>query len=249
MNQQQKGILWVGIFAVLIFLFTDKTFRDKLFGRGTYLTAAIGQPGGAKLPYSLASIEQELASITASVPGVSTITGTSSGGSTAVNASGYADPIGSGLTSERIDMGVDYGGSGPLYALGSGVITNLTNSGWPGGGFIGLHLTSGAYAGDYVYYAEDVAPTVNVGQTVKAGQQIGTATGGSSGIEIGWAAAPGTGETMAAASGQDLAGLAKGDPGFYPTAYGLSFSNLIKALGGQPGVLTGAVQGTTGSAG
>ena len=30
------------------------------------------------------------------------------------------NPVGSGLRGERVDMGVDYGGSGPLYALGAG---------------------------------------------------------------------------------------------------------------------------------
>src|SRR5215831_10994669 len=78
-------------------------------------------------------------------------------------------------------MGVDYGGSGPLYALGSGVITSTRNSGWPGGAFIGLHLDSG----QYVYYAEDITPHVHVGQRVSAGQLVGTATGGPSGIVSG----------------------------------------------------------------
>ena len=75
-----------------------------------------------------------------------------------------------------------------------------------------------------------------------AGQLIGHATGG--GIEVGWAAPPGTGQTMAAASGQDKAGLAQGDPGYYPTAYGVNFSNLIRSLGGPAGIVSGPVQGT-----
>jgi LysM repeat protein len=151
----------------------------------------------------------------------------------------YHNPIGPGLTPGRVDMGVDYGGAGPVYALGAGTITSIYNSGWPGGGFIGLQLNDGS--GRYVYYAEDISPAVQVGQTVTGGQLIGHATGG--GIEVGWAAPPGTGQTMAAATGQNQAGLAQGDPGYYPTGYGVNFSNLIRSLGGPAGIIGGPVQG------
>ena len=151
----------------------------------------------------------------------------------------YHNPIGPGLTPGRVDMGVDYSGAGPVYALGNGTITSTYNSGWPGGGFIGLQLSDGS--GRYVYYAENISPAVQVGQAVTAGQLIGHATGG--GIEVGWAAPPGTGQTMAAATGQNQPGLAQGDPGYYPTGYGLNFSNLIRSLGGPAGVVSGLVQG------
>lgn len=149
----------------------------------------------------------------------------------------FVNPIGRGLTGERVDMGVDYGGHGSLYAMGSGVITSIRNSGWPGGAFIGLHLDSG----QYMYYAEDIIPHVSIGQRVQAGQLVGTATGsGGSGIEVGWAAPPGTGQTMAAAQGQAAKGS---DPGAHPTAYGVSMSNLIKSLGGPAGKVSGPITG------
>lgn len=154
---------------------------------------------------------------------------------------GYVNPIGAGLKPGRIDMGVDYTGAGNLYALGSGKIVNVYNSGWPGGVFIGLKLDGSNL---YVYYAENIIPKVKVGQQVNGGQLIGTAVGTYPFIEIGWAAAPGTGETMAAQTGQDAAGLQAGDPGKYPTAFGVSMSNLIKSLGGPAGIIGGAVQGT-----
>lgn len=148
----------------------------------------------------------------------------------------YASPIGTGgsLTPERVDMGVDYGGKGPLYALGSGTITNVTNSGWPNSTFLALHLDQGQYAGRYVYYAEDLTPSVSVGQHVSTGQQIAQATGGSSGIELGWASPPGTGNALGASqfSGNNA------------TAYGVSYSNLIASLGGKPGIVSGPVSGT-----
>jgi LysM repeat protein len=167
-------------------------------------------------------------------------TGDTPGSAPAQAGDQYKNPVGPGLTPGRVDMGVDYGGAGPVYALGDGKITSVYNSGWPGGGFIGLQLSDGS--GRYVYYAEDISPAVQVGQTVTAGQLIGHATGG--GIEVGWAAPPGTGQTMAAATGQDTAGLAQGDPGYYPTAYGVNFSNLIRSLGGPAGIVSGPVQGT-----
>lgn len=138
-------------------------------------------------------------------------------------------------------MGVDYTGKGTLYALGSGTITNVYNSGWPGGKFIGLHLDTGAY----VYYAENIIPRVSVGQHVSAGTPVATAVGSYPYTEVGWAAAPGTGQTLAAATGQAAKGQSAGDPGKYSTAYGVSMSNLIKSLGGPAGILTpGGIQGT-----
>lgn len=153
----------------------------------------------------------------------------------------YVDPIGSGLKPARIDMGVDYTGAGTLYAMGAGTIENVSNSGWPGGKFISLKLDEGPYAGKYVYYAENIKPSVSKGQHVSAGTPIGEAVGTYPYIEVGWAAAPGTGQALAAATGQ---AASSGDPGGVSTAYGVSMSNLIHSLGGPGGVLqTGGVKG------
>lgn len=155
----------------------------------------------------------------------------------------FKNPIGPGLTPERVDMGVDFGGSGPLYALGHGVITQVYGlgggSGWPGGGWIGLKLDDGRE----MYYAEDISPSVHAGQTVNAGQLIGHATGGSSGIEIGWASGQGT-STEAAALGQQKLGQSHGDPGAFPTAMGVDMAHLIHSVGGPLGIIKGAIQGT-----
>jgi hypothetical protein len=134
-------------------------------------------------------------------------------------------------------MGVDYTGHGPLYAMGSGTITNVENAGWPGGKFIGLHLDTG----QYMYYAENIIPHVHKGQRVTAGQLVGTAVGTYPFVEVGWAAAPGTGQTLAAAKGQAATG---GDPGAHATAYGVNMSNLIKSLGGPPGITSGPITGS-----
>lgn len=106
-------------------------------------------------------------------------------------------PVGPGLVQGRTDQGVDYSGSGPLYAVGSGTIVSTTNSGWPGGTFIGLLLDNPSDAThQLVYYAEDIVPSVSVGQRVNAGQLVGNATGGSSGIEIGWGSPSAIGQPL-----------------------------------------------------
>jgi hypothetical protein len=157
---------------------------------------------------------------------------------------GLVDPIGPGLRPERVDMGVDYGGAGTLRALGSGQITSVYNSGWPGGTFIDLRLNP-PYGTGYWYYAEDIAPSVRVGQAVSAGQTVGHATGGPSGIEVGWASGVG-GQTAAARDGQQNK---NGDPGEFPTAWGVAASNLIGSLGGPKGIVSGPVHGGTGGLG
>lgn len=152
------------------------------------------------------------------------------------STSGLANPIAGNLSPERIDQGVDYGGSGPLYAVGAGTITNVYNSGWPGGTYIQLDLSGANLPDEKVYYAEDINPTVSVGQHVTAGQLIGYATGGSSGIEVGYAS-DATGESEARAAGQwGAANLS--------TGWGVAFSNLIQSLGGRGGIVHGPVQGS-----
>lgn len=116
----------------------------------------------------------------------------------------------------------------------------MNNSGWAGGRFIGLKLDNG----QYVYYAENVIPHVTVGQRVTAGQLVATAVGTYPYVEVGWAAAPGTGQTAAAAAGQSKLGELQGDPGKYPTGFGVSMSQLIASLGGPAGIVSGPVQGT-----
>lgn len=159
---------------------------------------------------------------------------------------GYANPFRDvqNLTAERIDMGVDYQGTGPVHPLGPGVIT-ASNTDWAGGvGAVGPgtwiveKLSSGPAAGHQVYISENITSNVQVGQEVGPDDVIGYMTGQGAGIETGWAAAgaPGTqGETLAASLGQQDPGS---DPGGWSTAAGVSYSNVIHALGGKPGVMT-----------
>ena len=141
----------------------------------------------------------------------------------------YLNPLRgvSGLVPERIDEGVDFGGSGPIYALGDAVITNASqSSGWPGGGWITYQLTDGPAAGLVVYVAEDVTPAVMVGQHVSSSTVIANMFAGADGIETGWA-------MLDSASSESEMGEAGGISGAgpFPTAIGMNFEYLLRALG------------------
>jgi hypothetical protein len=149
---------------------------------------------------------------------------------TAVAAPVYGNPLRaiSGLIPERIDQGVDFGGSGPIYAIGDAVITNATDTsgGWPGGGWITYRLTDGPAAGLMVYVAEDVTPTVQVGQTVTSSTVIANMFIGGSGIETGWATSDGS---TAESQMPEAGGINGGGP--FPTEVGLNFDALLQTLG------------------
>lgn len=146
-----------------------------------------------------------------------------------------------GLTAERIDMGVDYQGAGPVYAPGPGVITE-SDSAWKGGvgavgpgTFIAMRLTDGPLKGRYVYFSENIESQVQAGQAVDTNTVIGRMTGQGAGIETGFAAGPTGGTTLAQATGQIPS---SGDPGADTTAFGQAWSEVLHFLGapaGKPG--------------
>jgi hypothetical protein len=141
----------------------------------------------------------------------------------------YLNPLRNvdGLVPERIDQGVDFAGSGPVYALGDAVITNAEayNAGW-GGGWITYQLTNGPAAGLMVYVAEDVTPSVQVGEQVTAYTVIGDMYNGGEGIETGWAQPSGANAESQLPVAGSIAGL-----GPFPTSVGLNFEELLLWLG------------------
>jgi murein DD-endopeptidase MepM/ murein hydrolase activator NlpD len=144
----------------------------------------------------------------------------------------YLNPLRAvaGLVPERIDEGVDFGGAGPVYALGDAVVTNAgENAGWPGGGWITYRLTDGPDAGLMVYLAEDVTPTVRAGQRVTPTTVIGNMFHGGDGIETGWAQPTG----VSAESELPVAG-GIGGGGPFPTQVGANFDQLLRLLGVPP---------------
>jgi hypothetical protein len=155
-------------------------------------------------------------------------------------SAGYVNPLAGAIVKpKRIDQGVDYEGSGTLAAIGDGTITHIgmSDTGWPGA-FIEYRLTDGPEAGCYVYYAEGLTPVtgLTVGVTIGAGEPVATLIPGDpTGIEIGWGSGNGT-QTYAAASRQWSA-LSEQDN--IPAVAGRSFSALVAALGGPPGLVEG----------
>lgn len=150
----------------------------------------------------------------------------------------YANPLRgvTGLVAERIDMGVDFGGSGPVYALGNAVITSATASsaGWPGGGWITYRLTDGPASGLSVFVAEDVTPAVQVGEQVSSSTVIANMFDGGAGIETGWAQPDGS---SAESQLPEAGGISGGGP--FPTKIGVSFEDLLVALGVAAGSNSG----------
>jgi hypothetical protein len=145
------------------------------------------------------------------------------------NRPGYLNPLRavSGLVPERIDEGVDFGGTGPVYAIGDAVVTNAgENSGWPGGGWITYQLTDGPGKGLVVYVAEDVTATVQVGQHVTPAMVIANMFNGGDGIETGWAQPTGV---SAESELPEAGGIGGGGP--FPTMIGVNFDELLHALG------------------
>jgi hypothetical protein len=158
----------------------------------------------------------------------------SSSSSSPSSSSAYQDPLRSvvGLTPNRIDEGVDYTGTGTVYAMGNGKVLSTAGGGWPGNVFLVYQLDSGSSggpaAGDYVYVAEDCTPIVGPGDTVNSNTPICTMYNGGSGIETGWAQAPSNGDIAMAHDvyvGHD--GLS--------TAFGQNYSQLLQSLGAPPG--------------
>jgi hypothetical protein len=142
----------------------------------------------------------------------------------------YLNPLRdvSDLLPERIDMGVDFGGAGPVFAMGDGIVTNATadSAGWPGGGWITYQLTDGPDAGLEVYFAEDVTPTVQVGQHVTPYTVIGNMYNGGDGIETGWAQPGGVSAESQLPAAGGIGGL-----GPFPTEVGLNYEELLQLLG------------------
>ena len=81
-------------------------------------------------------------------------------------------------------------------------------------------------AGLVVYVAEDVQPTVSVGSKVTPTTAIANMFNGSAGIETGWAMP----DSSSAESQLPEAGAISGG-GPFPTKVGVSFDDLLQALG------------------
>lgn len=147
----------------------------------------------------------------------------------ATSVGGYRNPLRAltSLVPQEVDEGVDYCASGPIYALGTGVVANVYDAQWPSGVFISYRLTAGPATGHFVYVAENVTPSVHVGELVNATTVMGIVHDAKTCLETGWADPPSSPEHAAAHLEYN---------GKNSTAYGLNFDSLLQALGARPGL-------------
>src|SRR6516164_10049214 len=104
---------------------------------------------------------------------------TRTGGTTSTSAgtTGYTNPV-PGAKTGRIDQGVDYtmGGQGFVAPGRSEIlISDQSNSGWAGGGYIAGKFLDGPLKDRIWYAAEGISPTVAVHAIVNAGDRVGVA--------------------------------------------------------------------------
>jgi hypothetical protein len=142
---------------------------------------------------------------------------------------GYVNPMRAvtSLLPQEVDQGVDYCAAGPIYALGDGTVVSTYDNQWPSGVFISYRLSNGPAKGLYVYVAEDVTPTVSIGEHVTPETIVGVVHDALTCVETGWADPPSYPEHAAAHNEFN---------GANSTAYGLNFNTLLEALGSRPGL-------------
>ncbi len=221
-----------------------KTLND-LSSATSYFTTAFEGPSivGPRLTYAQQILSQFSHGSTGSTGGGSS-PGTGGCAPSSSSSSGYKNPLRDiqGLFARRIDQGVDYGGHGPIYAIGNGTVDTVfpigsSASGWPGGGWVSYTLTDGPAKGKIVYFAESCDPKVTHGQTVTSSTVICQMSGDSSPwIETGWAASEASGDT------QPLAQQYGGN-GSTVTTVGINFNDLLKSLGAPSGLFQGSTIG------
>jgi len=172
---------------------------------------------------------------------IPTPTGNAGGGNNGGGGGGnnnYRNPLRAvkGLVSLRVDEGVDYFGSGPVYAIGNGQVAIYMNgnSDWPGGDWISYKLLDGPAKGFYVYVAEDCAlnTSLHVGSIVNSNTVLCTM---GPYIETGWAVS--NADWAISHSYYCVRGPCSQGTNVDGTAMqsGLNFSAFMKYIGGPPG--------------
>ena len=175
-------------------------------------------------------------------------TQSSSQGSTASTA-GYNNPLRgiSNLVPERIDQGVDYSGTGPIYAIGNGTIDKVSSDWYtPKNGlpepYLAYTLTSGPAKGLEVYVAECINHYVSsIGQSVNSNTVIAQMYDCGSGIETGWGNPNSNDESMAYNCWNNAPPV--GTPPNQiklSSTFGINFSQFLQSLGAPGGLVQGS---------
>jgi hypothetical protein len=136
----------------------------------------------------------------------------------------YQNPFaGENYYTGRTDMGVDLclTKGEPIRAIGDGVVVGIMRNWYAGQPFIWYQLTSGPYAGRYVYVAEQIWHLAHVGQVLQAGDVVARYSPRGTCIETGWGTS--SGWTLA----QSTTGYKEGQR----TVAGVSFARFLQSLG------------------
>jgi hypothetical protein len=205
--------------------------------------AGVVAPGGAVAPEASvvpagtvapeASVAPDVASAPAGAvapaPDVAVAPSPAGGAAGAVQTSGhYVDPLPDSARIGRTDMGVDVDltPGDPIVAPGASRVVGIMPNWYQGQPYVALQLLDGPMKGHNYYIAEQITPSVSVGQVVQQGQPIGHYAASGTGIEMGWAGSNWE-RTLAQETGHDNADM--GDHANTPA--GISFRNFLNGLG------------------
>ena len=148
------------------------------------------------------------------------------GGSVAPNAAGFANPFAKAksFTPERTDQGVDasMAPGSPILAPAASTLVHIMPDWYQGQPLMVLRIDAGQMKGKLYYLAEQISPSLQIGQSVGAGQEIATYASSGTGIEMGWAAN---------ASGQTLAQATTGYTEGAATPAGQEFRSFLRSIG------------------
>jgi murein DD-endopeptidase MepM/ murein hydrolase activator NlpD len=153
----------------------QRALVDPASSAGSQAAASTPAPAAGSATGTGQNFANALATAQASSAGSATGSGASASGGAIVNdpkLGPTTNPV-PGATGGRLDQGMD-GTTHTFVAPFNGkvVFSEANDSGWAGGGYVAIQS---AQDPNYVYYAaEGLTPTVQVGQTVTAGQQIAT---------------------------------------------------------------------------
>lgn len=116
----------------------------------------------------------------------------------AINPFARASHFAAGRTDQGVDA--DLAPGDPILAPFAGTVTAINQNWYSGQPQIVVQGAKGTpFAGRFVFLAEQIIPSVKVGQTVGAGDELATYASQGTGIEMGWAANA-QGETLARAT-------------------------------------------------
>lgn len=180
--------------------------------------------GAVVIDYGVKNTRKAFASSSGSSTNAPTPTPGPGGAGTPALPGSYVAPFDPSVVKVgRTDQGVDTSAPAgtPIRAIGASKVAGIIPNWFAGQPFVWFQFLDGPEAGKFWYAAEQLIPSVKVGQTVQAGDPIGTVASSGTGQEFGFATA--NGETLARAT----TGYTEGEQ----TQAGQDFAHFLTSLG------------------